>query len=168
MAENKSYITRGALLQCSCGTHGRKINLIHDHGWRIDVKDIEAENKKPHPFMLSCDKIVGDESMGRLEEQNISWFGVCSAGVKGSEEVILKPDNVLYPDKKANDVGQKCKPVFLGEWTNTKEDILVCSASGEGYPLTTASELICKYGGKVRIVEGSNGTEYDGSQDQQT
>lgn len=165
MSDVKSYVTRGAILVCDCGTHCRRVNLIADHGWGIDVAAIEDEEKKPHPFILSCDTIVGDEGMGATEQQNISWFGVCGAGVKGTDDVTLLPDKILKPNETKNEYGKKCKPVILSTWQNTKESIEVYSQTGAGYPITTDSYLVCKYGGYIKIMPDSNGNEYDGKMD---
>jgi len=165
MADVKSYITRGVQLYCDCGTHLRRANLVIDHGFGIDVAAIENEEKKPHPFLISSDNIVDDGSMKADEQQNITWFGVCKAGVKGTEDVILLPDKTLKPNETKNEVGKKCLPCILDGWQNVKKNISIKSMSGEGNPVTTESYLVCKYGGYIKILENSNGNEYDGSLD---
>lgn len=164
MSDIKSYITRGAILTCDCGTHCRRVNLRVDHGFGIDVADMEDE-KKTHPFILSCDSYDEQKSAESGKRQNISWFGVCKGGVRGSDNVTLKPDTLLNENASKNEYGPKCCPQILGDWQNTKGNIEVISNNGTGNPIMSNSYLVCKYGGVISIMENSNGNEYDGSMD---
>lgn len=157
----KSYVMRGATLICDKGSHHRKINLVYDHGWGIEVKDIADENKKQHPFMLSNDTVVGDESMAGNVQQNIAWFGCCSGNVKDSEDICLKRQ-----DDSSDSIvsGPKCKPQIVGKWENVKSQIEVQNGGICALPLVTnCSYLTCACGGIITIQD--SGAAYDGSKD---
>lgn len=160
----RSYVMRGATLMCDKGSHERKINLIYDHGWGIEIKDIEGENGKLHPFMLSKDTIVGDETAAGKVQQNVSWFGCCSGNIKGSEKICLKNPN------NSNDplaYGPKCKPQIVGEWQNIKNDIQIENGEVLSSPLVAnSSYLTCACGGLITIKD--SGAEYDGGKDRTT
>lgn len=44
-----AYLTRGAKLSCDCGSHKRRLNLIKDHGSRMDKEECDCM----HPFIHS-------------------------------------------------------------------------------------------------------------------
>lgn len=60
------YLTRGAKLFCTKGSHSRRLNVPKDHGARIITRD-EYDG---HPFVTKYDCEVG-------EDKNISYYGVC-------------------------------------------------------------------------------------------
>ena len=66
MSENY-YLTRGARLKCSEGTHTRRLNIPKDHGLRI----IAADQYDGHPYVTCQDCEVGDD-------KNICYFGICN------------------------------------------------------------------------------------------
>lgn len=159
--EFKSYVMRGATLVCDKGSHHRKINLIYDHGWGIEIKDIEDENKKEHPFMLSNDTVVGNESMAGNVQQNIAWFGCCDGNVQNTDKICLKnPDNSDNPLVTQ----KKCSPQIIGKWENVKSQIEVEKGGICASPLlTNQSYLTCAWGGLITIQD--SGATYDGSKD---
>ncbi|MBR4083887.1 MAG: DUF4280 domain-containing protein [Lachnospiraceae bacterium] len=152
--EIRSYVTRGVVLKCDCGSHTRCANLIKDHGWGIDIEETADPKKKMHPFLLDCDIVVGDENKDKMQQQNIAWFGVCKKNPENTEDILLKPDARLGEEKNVN--GKKCKPVILEGWQNCKEKFVVKSLAGDGKPLTSESYLVCKYGGVISIYKSEN------------
>lgn len=178
MADAK-YVTRGALMWCDKGSHCRRINLINDHGMRIDVTNLEKEDKR-YPFILDTDVAVGNEDCGKKDQQNISWFGVCNSDcLRTNERVGLKPDpRIAGEGNTATVTGKKCCPEFPEgtRWESVKEKIAVDTletlqkrANGEmvesAHLLTTDSYLICPAGGGIirfREVDNivSDGTDY--------
>ena len=173
---DKKYITRGALLECSNGTHCRRLNLIDGHEIEIDfegAKDdsgkLRSSKGKKHPFMLDCDtKIDGKDS-----KYNISWFGVCKQPNYSGKDVTLKPDPYRVSSKNQSSVsGTKCEPKIKGKWQKVKKKVKVNSPNGTGCFLTTDSYLVCdRCGGIIRFVTDkkgntSDGTDYWDEQDQ--
>lgn len=161
-----SYLTRGALLQCSYGTHPRRVNLVRDHGWGIDT-ETEGDGKE-HPFMHTGDILVGDETMPAGQEQNISWFGICNSESKPDTETITL---VNYGEEDAEDKssrgtcnGKKCKPEIFEQWLDGKATVTV-KEGVEYHPIMTNSCLVCAHLGEIRPV--SSGLEYDGSKDKE-
>ncbi|ABR36500.1 hypothetical protein B0H69_004052 [Clostridium beijerinckii] len=77
-----------------------------------------------NPIMIESDNAVG---------ANISTFGICSGSC---------------PANGSSEKTKKCQIMILNKWMNTKEDTLI-----EGVPaLTTASILICAYGGVIKFI----------------
>lgn len=130
MADIQGYVVRGASMRCRCGSHPRRINLPVSHGSFV--------NQKP---------MLNEEDN---KEDNISSFGICSGPANPSNETIH-----LVGEDGAVVSGKPCQPEILAKWLNTKEDALV-----EGKPaLTTASQLICAFGGVIAF-------ENDGQQEE--
>lgn len=147
----ENILVRGALLQCSCGTHCRRLNLPMSYG--VYIEDVE------HPKVHEKNCTVGDDN-------NISYFGVCKSGNKpeNSKEVCLEP--YIWPDgtktSSSNIDGTMCKPVTLGKWFDTLDDEKILDLDdGEKYSgLKMKSFLVCKYGGLIMAKEsGQNYTE---------
>lgn len=177
MADSK-YVTRGALMQCSKGTHCRRINLVNGHGFEISIEgrldDSGApmsETGKRHPFILDTDVIVATQEMMETAQQNISWFGVCRDAKYKGESISLQPDTSRgKPKDKKNVTGIKCHPVISGYWEDVKESVKITGPNGTGHPLTTDSFLMCDAcGGCISFVsidgEKSDGTDYWDEQD---
>lgn len=147
----ENILVRGALLQCSCGTHCRRLNLKKSYG-------VYAEDGV-HPRVHKKNCIVGDD-------ENITYFGVCQSGNKpeGSKQVCLEP--YVWPDgtktSSSNIDGLMCKPVILGDWFDALDDEKILDLDDENaYPgLKMKSYLVCKYGGL--IVPRYSGQEYTG------
>jgi hypothetical protein len=77
-----------------------------------------------NPIMNENDNIIGS---------NIGTFGIC----RGS-----------CPSNGSDERTKKCQIMILNKWMNAKEDTLI-----EGAPaLTTASVLICAYGGVIGFI----------------
>ena len=180
MADRK-YVTRGALMQCSKGSHCRRLNLTNGHGFEISIegrKDdsgaLMNEAGKRHPFVLDTDVIVATEGMSDTAQQNISWFGVCSDPKYKGESITLKPDTSRgEPKNKDNVTGTKCRPVISGEWEEVKDNVKVTGPNGTGKLLTTDSFLMCDAcGGRISFVsidnEKSDGTDYWDEQDKKS
>lgn len=160
--EYKSYVMRGATLVCDKGSHERKVNLIYDHGWGIDVAAIDDENGKQHPFVLSKDIVIGNEGGPGNVQQNISWFGVCSGQIKDSEHICLKKCG-----SEETVSGAKCMPKILTDWLRAKENIKLGKRNADASPLVAnQSYLVCECGGVIKIKD--SGAEYDGSKDKTT
>lgn len=123
MGDKSAYIVRGAKMQCSCGTHKRKINLPTSHGSYVNGK----------PMMNKNDNVV---------EINVPYMGICTGGCQVSAQVVL------IGEHGETLTGKRCIPMILKKWMNTKENTLV-----DGKPaLTTKSQLICAYGGVITFV----------------
>lgn len=176
---DRKFVTRGALMQCNKGSHCRRLNLINGHGFEMCIEgrtgesgESMNENGKRHPFLLDTDTVVATEEMPGTEQQNISWFGVCTEAAYEGENICLQPDTSRGTPKNNETVhGTKCQPLIQGKWENTKEDIEFITANGSGTLLTTDSYLICDAcGGIISFVEEdeetSNGTEYWDEQDE--
>ncbi len=105
----------------------RGAQMICDKGSeikRINLPVSHGAYSKGNPIINENDNIIGS---------NISTFGIC----RGS-----------CPANGSNEKTKKCQIMILNKWMNTKEDTLV-----EGAPaLTTASILICAYGGVIRFI----------------
>lgn len=124
MKENH-YVVRGADICCSCGSHARKLNLPASHGSYV--------NGKPMMNERDC-----------RPEENISCFGICSSDKNESGETVY-----LVTEDGAQIQGKPCLPVLLGEvWTKAKPTVQVGGAAA----LTTDSELYCKLGGIIRVL----------------
>lgn len=115
------YVVRGATMVCSCGSHGRKINLPVCHGSYINNKPMMNKNDwKP---------LV-----------NIPEFGVCSSPTNPNTA------KVTLVGEDGNPVaGAPCTPAILSCWQNAKEDTIIDGAAA----LTTDSKLICSLGGII-------------------
>lgn len=121
MPEASRYIVRGAKMVCSCGSHGRKINLPVCHGSYV--------NNKPMMNQLDCVPI-----------KNVPEFGVCSSPANPSNA----PVTLVGEDGKPV-AGKPCVPAILTCWMNTKEDTIVDGLAA----LTTDSKLVCSLGGEI-------------------
>ena len=157
--EEEIYLTRGAILMCSCGTHSRRLDISEDHGYRL----YDIASNYPQAFMGDEDKnytTSGDDS-----DKNIRFYGICKAEEPpDGDDIILKKDPRLEDDKtgEANVKGKKCKPVLISGWLNAKGDKLLGNAGG--YGLTTHSYLVCSRGGFIEPY--SSGQEYCGEEDE--
>lgn len=105
----------------------RGAQMICDKGSeaeRINLPTSHGVYAKGNPIMNEGDNVVGS---------NIGNFGVC----RGS-----------CPSNGSDERTKKCQIMILNKWLNTKGDTLI-----EGAPaLTTASILICAYGGVIRFI----------------
>lgn len=134
-----NYLVRGALLQCDCGTHPRRLNLPACHGFYT----------QEHPVIQEEDCKV---------EININYFGICTAATPPAEaeQVILEaftpPGGTKGPDIQ----GSKCSPTILGTWRGTKKDTIL---GNESAAVTTDSFLICQNGGIISPL--TSGQEYE-------
>jgi len=91
---------------------------------RINLPVSHGGYANGNPIMIESDNIVGT---------NISTFGICSGSC---------------PANGSSEKTKKCQIIILNKWMNTKEDTLI-----EGAPaLTTASILICAYGGVIKFI----------------
>lgn len=153
--ENNEYLVRGAELQCSCGSHTRRLNLSPCHGVYI----------KGHPVVHELDCMAGNKD-------NITWFGVCSSDDLEAVDIIIRGEN------GETIRGLKCEPDIVGIWIDSydgtrivdngnkmkddPEDPVGCNT------LTVGSFLVCRHGGiisplnsgqdqKVEIEEFSEG-----------
>ncbi|SFA80045.1 DUF4280 domain-containing protein [Clostridium frigidicarnis] len=121
MAEDEKYVVRGAKMKCKFGSHKRKINLPTSHGSYVNGQ----------PMMNKED---------RVEEDNITYFGICSGNCPSSETIFL-----IKEEDGSTVTGKKCCPKILDDWIKTKDKTKVEGKSA----LTTKSELVCAYGGLI-------------------
>lgn len=167
--EEVRYLVRGAVLECSCGSHKRKLNLPESHGVYI------GEN----PMVNQTDCAVGDYA-------NIPTFGVCeSAGnpcrkslgetlrdglissfIPGSGPMITARNEMekilLVKEDGTNVRGYPCTPCIVSTWQNAHGESQVASDGGGGSSpaLTEQSFLICAYGGLIEpVTSGQENTE---------
>lgn len=134
------YLVRGALLQCTMGSHPRRMNLPKCHGTYV----------LNHPMIRKDDCQV---------ESHISYFGVCSSHTPpdGAEEILLVGFIPECDDREAADVqGLKCMPDILGEWRGVNEQTYI---SGNFQAVTTDSYLVCACGGLIQPI--TSGQEYE-------
>ena len=168
-------------MQCSKGTHCRRLNLINGHGFEISIEGrvndegtLMNEDGKRHPFVLDTDVIVATQEMSDTVQQNISWFGVCREPRYKGENITLQPDTSRgEPKDKKNITGTKCHPVISGVWEDVKDTVTITGPNGTGHPLTTESFLMCDAcGGRISFVsiedEISDGTDYWDEQDKKS
>ena len=105
----------------------RGAKMICDKGTEAKAINLPVSHgvySKGNPIMIESDNALG---------QNISTFGIC----RGS-----------CPSNGDNERTKKCQIMIFNKWMNTKEDTLI-----EGAPaLTTASILICAYGGVIKFI----------------
>lgn len=159
--EKEVYLTRGAILKCSCGTHTRRLDIKEDYGYRI----YDAETDYPQPFMCSKDKLCAamyqDDS-----EVNLRFYGVCQGdNPPEGETVILKSDKRIKreeeKDNTENIKGPKCCPIVSLEWLDAKGDKYLGESGA--YGITTHSYAVCTRGGFIEPY--SSGQEYCGEED---
>lgn len=140
-------LVRGAMLRCKCGSHCRRLNLPLTHGY------VEEER----PLVNAEDSVAG-------ENENISYFGVCSSGTNDSsaKTVLLKKDyeRDIYGRKMSEETvgnvkGKCCTPVILGPWQNVQEGTLIDGAPA----ITPSSFLVCKYGGIIEVLDSGQHDE---------
>lgn len=91
---------------------------------RINLPVSHGTYSKGNPIMNENDNAVG---------ANISDFGICRGNCP-----------CIGSDEKT----KKCQIMILNKWMNAKEDTLVDGAPA----ITTASILICAYGGVIRFI----------------
>lgn len=131
MAEDERYVVRGAKMKCDYGSHKRKINLPTSHGSYVNNK----------PMMNKED---------RVEEKNITYFGICS-GSCPSEEIV----HLIKEEDGSTITGKKCCLKILDDWIKTKDNTKV-----DGKPaLTTKSELVCAHGGLITFDDDGQNEE---------
>lgn len=136
-SEKEEYLVRGALLECSKGTHPRRLNLPESHGVYV----------LGHPVIHEKDCVP---------EENISYFGVCLSDTppEGAEEVIIEG----YANDETGGTeevqGLRCCPDILSNWkcchaptkltgdepVATINSYLVCNCKGIISPLTSGQE----------------------------
>lgn len=145
--KNPAYLVRGAELMCSQGSNKRMMNLSPCHGVYIKV----------HAVVHELDCIQGDE-------ENITWFGVCTPG----EELETEQIQLIGDDgKKCH--GKKCKPHIIGTWLESYDQTKIVD-NGNKMPkedgeiegcntLTMDSFLVCKHGGIIMPINSGQDRE---------
>ena len=145
--KNPAYLVRGAELMCSQGSNKRMMNLSPCHGVYI----------KAHAVVHELDCIQGDE-------ENITWFGICTPG----EELETEQIQLIGDDgKKCH--GKKCKPHILGTWMESYDQTKIVD-NGNKLPkedgeiegcntLTMDSFLVCKHGGIIMPINSGQDRE---------
>lgn len=150
------YVTRGALLTCTMGTHKRRLNLPQDYG--VDVTNESG---------TACSFITDRDCICEGEGKNISQFGVCHATEQNEENKRnprklgeVKPNE--YSEENAEiQRGLLCAPLLNESWLNVKKDVFICRDGKEDYAnmVTMDSYLYCKRGGVVYPI--TSGQEYE-------
>jgi len=142
------YVTRGAELRCSCGSHMRRLDLNEDDGHRY------VTTEYVYPYVGNTQCVAG-------EENNIKNFGICNGCKKGEIITLIKDPDSKEKGKKNRITGVGCVPELLGDvWFDTKKDAKLSKA---GELVVQKSFLACKYGGFIEI--DTSGIEYMGSKD---
>ena len=148
MSDEVSYVTRGAQLKCSLGSHIRRLNIDKDHGWIIEH---EKEDYK-HPIAIESDCV---------ENKNVFPFGVCKSAspiITNNSKITL----ITYDENgKENGTveGHPCLIELISkEWIDTKKDVYL-----KENVVTTNSCLVCMHSGIIEVV--SSGLEYEGELD---
>lgn len=155
------YLVRGAKLQCTCGSHKRKLNLPLCHGVYVAGK----------PLVNAEDCLVGDN-------QNITTFGVCSSegnpdkpslvekamligsGLGGLLLLHSVRKKVLLQKEDGTNVrGYACTPCIVGGWLDAHMTQQIARNNTDGTnpedripALTEYSFLVCAYGGLIEPV----------------
>lgn len=138
------YLTRGAMLACSCGVMRRKLNLPQSHGVYYGTKQDPVIHRK------DCE--VGDQ-------YNITNFGLCG-GSNPPQETVELEDLVITDEmgrflapKNEDKVerGYRCMPEILAPgWHNTYDRTEMGSAGASA--VSTQSFLVCVHGGIIYPV----------------
>lgn len=140
-AQGDEYLVRGAVLECSCGSHKRYMNLRKCHG--VYIKEL--------PVVHELDCIQGDG-------ENITWFGICSGDID-TEYIDIEPID------GRGGCGRKCVPHIVGQWMDVHEGTRIVDNGDktderekmekEGIEpkgcatLTMDSFLVCLHGGII-------------------
>lgn len=142
LRQNPIYAVRGALLQCSGGSHCRRLNLPQSHG----------------VYILNHAAMHAGDNVGGLEGPtfNITTFGVCSL-LQGGANITLMKEAPRNPDGTSTGApaggvvtGCPCLPVITAQWQDTHSDTKI---GAEQLPaLTTLSFLMCTCGGIIKIL----------------
>lgn len=137
--ESNEYLVRGAELQCSCGSHARKLHLSPCHGVYI----------KNHPVVHELDCLTGDWD-------NITWYGACCKENSDAERIIVT-------GKNGEEIrGSKCYPEIVGIWMDSYEGTKIVDNGNKMKDdpdnpvgcntLTVGSFLVCRRGGIISPV----------------
>lgn len=143
------YVTRGAELRCTCGSHMRRLDVNEDDGYRY----VTSEYIYPY---------IGNTQCFAGEENNIKNFGICNGCRQGETITLIKDPESDAKGKKNRVTGVGCVPELLGNvWFDTKSD----ATMGNSEELVIQkSFLACKYGGFIEI--DTSGIEYMGQKDE--
>lgn len=144
----KEYVTRGAIMKCTCGSHARILDMQRDNGFRFISTD-----EYPHPFTGAFQCEFG-------EKKNIKSFGLCSSKTNPSDKQVT----LVVPQENGgtkNVTGILCEACLLGEqWFDTETNTLL---PGTGELVTQKSFHACKYGGFIEFY--TSGEEYHGQKE---
>lgn len=124
----KKYATQGSILAC---TYGSKLTCL-DTSATADICDIGTGLP-----ILGCNACKAEE--------NIKSFYSCRV-----------PDNPYMLKREVmNDGNKKCIPLLDGLWLQTDDTpVMWNSVSGEcTYALKESSGIMCRYGGRIGIIE---------------
>lgn len=135
-AKIEGYVTRNAVIHCSCGNRDIRLDTCKDHG-------VIAANGEA---VLTCNVCH--------EDINIYRFGLCDAEVKYGKLSALRPSG----EKEINEAGimcYRCMPVLAEKWRQKEGDLLVWDAGSEEFveALKAGAYLTCRYGGIITIEE---------------
>jgi len=132
------YVVRGAMINCSFGSHFRKLDMPVCHGSYIREK----------PMMHEMDCMLG---------VNVMPFGACtSPAMQGPLIMISDPDGIMpVPDDNGvlvmpqmPAVGRLCAPALIGKWMDAYDETLV-----DGTPaLRINCTLSCVFGGIIGFI----------------
>ena len=147
LKENPEYLVRGCVLECSLGSHKRRVDLRKCHGVYL----------KEGPVLHLEDSVVG-------EEDNIKSFGLCSRRNTSNrifKEKIYNNNDDLYPE---------CIPIIFENWLYAHDNTYIVRNDAESFygkysvfdllnALTENSFLVCAHGGLIEPV--TSGQEYE-------
>ncbi|RRJ61874.1 DUF4280 domain-containing protein [Paenibacillus oralis] len=171
--DTETYITSGAYMQCSCGTHEEVLNRVTNNGVYI--------NKNPMMTVRDCkvstSKIKeGDKALEELEgniDGNLYSFGYCRsdrhpAFIKGEQTAPgAYGGEVDYDVDSGTNIPGKfiypCIPEFVTRLSGPTSDSSMCiqpewqngskTVSIDGVPvLTSKSCLTCVKGGQITFL----------------
>lgn len=144
-----SYVTRGAIMRCSKGSHRRRLDILVDHGFEFE-ENMQYEH--PYPLMTEDDWILETNDWANA---NIKKFGICHS-------TLSKPNtNVIHLVSEEGPAieGPECDLQIVHCWYKTQKDASLCDKP----LLTEESFLFCKHCGMITFE--SNGSDYEGEQD---
>lgn len=143
----EAYVTRGAVLRCTCSKFPRLLDLREDNAFRLDNSD-----DYPHPY-------VSENQCEYGEEKNIKMFGICNKSIPDSKQatyVLVNEDG-----STENITGTECKACLLSTiWFDTEADTAL---SDSGKFVKQKSFMACKYGGFIEFQ--NSGIDYRGQKE---
>ena len=140
-----SYVVRGASIYCTCGSHGRKLDMPVCHG--------TYTREKPNMHERDCQ--VGLNA-------NIPPFGACLSPANPGQEIMIHDAVGIMPMQDSNGnsvvpampiIGKLCQPVLADKWCDAYEDTLI-----DGVPaLRVNCTISCIFNGTICFADDGQG-----------